>query len=219
MSTATSAVRLRRIGPSSAGIMLTPEEFDALPEEAFDDRYRYQLIRGVLVVSPVAAAAERGPNDLLGSLLLIYQETQPQGSALDATLPEQTIPTATNRRRCDRAIWVGLGRIPDVEKDLPAIVVEFVSSSRRDFLRDYEDKRREYAEAGVVEYWIIDRFRRIMTVHRNTPGGPAVVVVRESENYQTDLLPGFVLPLSRLLAQADLWPPKRRRRPRAGGNP
>jgi Uma2 family endonuclease len=105
---------------------------------------------------------------ILGHLFLTYQETHPQGSALDATLPEQTIPTTPNRRRCDRAVWVGLGRIPDEEKDIPVIVIEFVSGSRRDHLRDYEVKLREYITAGVIEYWIIDRFRRIMTVYWNT---------------------------------------------------
>jgi diguanylate cyclase (GGDEF)-like protein len=80
-------------------------------------------------------------------------------------------------------------------------------------------KLAEYLAVGVKEYWIIDRFRRMMTVHRNTPGGAVVIDVREADTYQTDLLPGFALPLSRLLAKADLWPPKRRRRPPSPGTP
>jgi Uma2 family endonuclease len=148
---------------------MTPEEFDALEPEDFVDHYRYELIRGVLVVTPHAGTAERDPNEELGYLLRRYRDDHPQGSALDQTLPEQTIPTTLNRRRADRAIWVGLGRIPDEEKDIPAIVVEFVSASRRDHRRDYEEKLQEYLAAGVREYWIIDRFRRIMTVNRNSP--------------------------------------------------
>jgi Uma2 family endonuclease len=97
-------------------------------------------------------------------------------------------------------------------------VIEFVSASRRDRLRDYEEKLREYTALGVKEYWIIDRFRRIMTVHQNRPAGVTTLVVAEAGSYQTDLLPGFVLPLARLLARADDWPRKtRKRRPPAPG--
>ena len=89
--------------------------------------------------------------------------------------------------------------------DVPTIAVEFVSRRRRDLLRDYEEKRREYLALGVAEYWIIDRFRRTMTVYHNPPRVPAEQVVAENEVYHTDLLPGFELPLARLLAVADQW--------------
>jgi hypothetical protein len=56
---------------------------------------------------------------------------------------------------------------------------------------------------GVVEYWIIDRFTRQMTVCRNAPEGLSELVVAEQDTYQTPLLPGFELPLARLLAVAD----------------
>src|SRR4051812_49283284 len=119
MSHHTTTAR-RRFGPRSAGISMTPEEFDSIPEAEWDGRYRYELIRGVLVVVPPPAAAERGPNDDLGFLLRLYRETHPQGAALDETLPEQTVVTVADRRRCDRAIWTGLGRTPDPERDVPS---------------------------------------------------------------------------------------------------
>jgi Uma2 family endonuclease len=164
-----------------------------------------------LIVSPQPGAGERVPNDELAYLLRQYRETLPHGSVIDETAPEQTVP-ATNRRRADRVIWTGLGRVPDLENDIPSIVIEFVSKRRRDALRDYETKRDEYRAAGVKQYWVIDRFRRIMTVYYLTPGGPTSEIVTELQTYQTDLLPGFVLPLSRLLAKADQW--KRPRKPR-----
>ena len=128
------------------------------------------------------------------------------------TMPERTVPGTPNRRRCDRAIWVGLGRLPDTTRDVPAIVIEFVSSRRRDAVRDYEEKRDEYLAAGVKEYWIVDRFRRIMTVYRKGLAGPTYDIVTETQSYETGLLPGFLLPLSRLLAKADDWTRARRRR-------
>ena len=65
-SMSTSKVRTQpKISPSSAGLRMTPQEFDALTR--FDERYRDELVRGVLVVSPPPTTAERCPNDELGS--------------------------------------------------------------------------------------------------------------------------------------------------------
>ncbi len=194
---------------------MTPGEFDAIPARRFKQGYRYELINGVLIVTPPVSDAEAGPNDELGHLLRTYKESHPQGGSLDSTMPERTAPGTPNRRRCDRAIWTGLGRVPDSAKDIPSIVVELVSAQRRDAVRDYELKRDEYMAAGVGEYWIIDRFRRIMTVHRKDASGPVSLVVKETESYQTKLLPGFELPLSRLLTAADelSLPHKKPRKP------
>ena len=206
----TSKVRtLPRVSPSCAGVRMTPEEFDALAN--FDDRYRYELVRGVLVVTPPPGPAERGPNDLLGHLLLTYKENHPQGFHLDDTLPEHDSQPGNDRRRADRVIWAGLGRQPDAETDIPTIAIEYVLPGKRNWLRDYEEKRREYLALGVVDYWVIDRFRRTMTVYRNPPRAPAEQVVAENEVYRTDLLPGFELPLARLLTVADKWPRKRKK--------
>jgi len=86
--------------------------------------------------------------------------------------------------------------------DVPAVVIEFVASRARDRKRDYEEKRAEYAAIGVKEYWVIDRFRRTLTVCR---GEEDLLVVKEDQTYQTDLLPGFELPLADLFAVADRW--------------
>src|SRR5262249_45896449 len=123
----------------------------------------------------------------------------------------QTVPT-TNRRRADRVIWTSLGRMPDPEIDVPTIVIEFVSKSRRDTVRDYLEKREGYLAAGVRGDWIIDRVCRTMTVYAATPSGPADCVLTADEVYRTDRLPGFELPLAKLLAIADRWITKRRDR-------
>ena len=52
------------LGPELAGSLLTAEEFDAA--EDADELYDYQLIQGVLVVTPPPSAGERSQNYLLG---------------------------------------------------------------------------------------------------------------------------------------------------------
>ena len=199
-----------RLGLRSSGILMTPEEFDDLPDYLFHRHLRFELINGVLIVTPPPGNGEIAPNSELGHLVWFYKHHHPQGSIVDVVLAEQTIFATPHRRRADHAIWTGLGRVPDVEKDIPSIVVEFVSASKRDHERDYLTKRAEYLAIGVREYWIVDRFQRIMTVYLNRPEGVASRIVKEAETYQTDLLPGFTLPLARLLARADDWPRKKR---------
>jgi Uma2 family endonuclease len=192
-----------RLDRAANGMVMTPEEFDAVDD--YDDRYRYELIHGVVVVSPIPSEAEGDPNEELGRWIRNYKESHPHGSVVDCTLPERYVRTRDSRRRADRVIWIGLGRVPDPLVDVPRIVVEFVSLRRRDWLRDYFEKQTEYMAVGVAEYWIIDRFRRRLTVYRATANGVVEVVVGEAEVYRTDLLPGFELPLARLFVLADLW--------------
>lgn len=190
------------LGPEHAGILMTLEEFDAI--EDYDDHYYYELIHGVLVVSPLPYVSETGPNEELGRMLLNYRDDHPQGKRLDATFPEQYVLTPISRRRADRVIWAGLGRPPKLKTETATIAAEFVSRAKRDRHRDYVEKREEYLAAGVAEYWIIDRFHRNMTVIRKTPGGVQEFLVQENETYSTPLLPGFELPLAKVLAAADL---------------
>ncbi|MEQ8849499.1 Uma2 family endonuclease [Botrimarina sp.] len=185
------------IGPESNGVLMTPGEYDATQE--WDDRYRYELVNGVLVVLPPPGFGERSPNDYLSYLLNKYREEHPNGNRVDATLPEQDVVCGDNRRRVDRAIWVGVGEAFDPNADVPTIAIEFVSGTARDRRRDYVDKRREYLAAGVKEYWVLDRFARRLTVFQ----GETVTAYGENEVYRPDLLPGFELPVRVLLERSE----------------
>ncbi len=90
---------------------------------------------------------ERDPNGELEYLLRLYQKTHPEGKAMDATASEHDAIIGANRRRVDRAIWCGLGRLPK-RKEVPTICVEFVSVGRRSHDRDYRGKRSEYKLLG-----------------------------------------------------------------------
>jgi Uma2 family endonuclease len=66
-------------------------------------------------------------------------------------------------------LWPGKYRDPDVSYFKPGritnphrqpegadLVIEIVSDGEEDRKRDLQTKRREYAEAGIAEYWIVD---------------------------------------------------------------
>lgn len=193
--------RISYIDATFNGVTMSPEEFDAIDD--WDPAYEYELIRGVVVVNPIASEGEADPNEDLGAMLRSYQVLHPQGKSLDKTLQERYVYLPDgSRRKADRLIWAGLGRRPHPKKETPTIIVEFVSRRARDRKRDYEIKRSEYIDLGVKEYWVINRFRRNMTVFR--PDGTELLIA-EHDRYQTPLLPGFELPLDRLFALSDEW--------------
>ena len=187
--------------PANNGITLAPWEFD---EAHFEPGFRYELIFGVLIVNPAPLLEERDPNGELEYLLRSYRKTHPEGKALDATASEHDVIVGANRRRVDRAIWCGLGRLPR-RTEVPTICVEFVSEGRRSQDRDYREKRNEYKSVGVREYWIIDRFSRHMHVIRFDRDNEEEFIVDESANYHSPQMPGFELPVGDILSFADRW--------------
>jgi Uma2 family endonuclease len=189
----------QRLSRRSNGMLMTTEEFLAI--EDCDPGYRYELVHGVVVVSPPPGAGERNPNDTLGFWIRLFQQSDARGKVVDETLPEQDIETATGVRRADRAIWIGLGRLPDPERDIPTIAIEFVSGSTRDRRRDFIEKRSEYAAAGVKEYWIVDRHRAQVVVCR----GMEPELILQDGVYQTPLIPGFELSIPALLAACNRY--------------
>lgn len=193
-----------QLTPTSAGLSMSPEEFDAIAD--YDDTVYYELINGVLVVTPISSRSDRAANDLLGHWLRTYQQGHCAETYNIDTIFNEYLRTRDNRRRADRVIWVARGDShPEPDVDIPTIVVEFVSPGKAAWRRDYIEKRDEYLEAGVLEYWVIDRFRRQLNAYYLQAGKPAERVVNEHEIYRPDLLPGFELPLAELLAAADRW--------------
>ncbi len=50
------------------------------------------------------------------------------------------------------------------EMPAPRLVVEVVSSGKKNRDRDLVDKRKQYAERGIAEYWLIDPEQQCITV-------------------------------------------------------
>lgn len=84
------------------------------------------------------------------------------------------------------------------------LVVEVVSEGRENRERDYVQKRREYAAAGIAEYWIVDPQQRTITVL-----GLDRDEYREFGVYQAGdiacsvLLPGFTCDVKKVFAKCD----------------
>lgn len=190
-----------RIAPDDNGRLMTPEVFDLI--EDYEEGWRYELIQGVLVVNPIPRKPSRGMAVKLMHMLENYGDKFGKDIEFFTVLFEEEIRLPNgNRRRCDVAIWLELGRNPQPD-DVPTITVEFVSKRKADVKRDYVDKRADYLEAGISEYWIIDRFQRTMTALKNRRGRWQERRLSEGDKYTTPFLPGFELNIAELFTRAD----------------
>jgi len=199
MSTTEQPIAFR-VDLELAGVPMTRAEFDAI--EDYDEFFLYELIRGVLVVRDFPDEASRLMCERLGYWIQTYAE---KVHAQIESVYGHYLYFGDSSRRADRVIWAGLGRAPQPLVDVPAIVIEFPSAGRAAWTRDYIEKRRDYLEFGVREFWVINRFERLMTVYTEEAGKPVERRIAESEVYQSPLLQGFELPLARLLAVAGKW--------------
>jgi Uma2 family endonuclease len=128
------------------GRPLTRADLDRMP----DDGHRYELVDGVLVVSP---SPRRVHQRAVLRLLRLLDDACPRefevlGAPFDVVLAEDTvlIPDVIVARRADLT-----------ERDLPAapaLAVEVLSPSTRRF--DLMLKRSRLEAAGAVAYWVVD---------------------------------------------------------------
>jgi Uma2 family endonuclease len=87
------------------------------------------------------------------------------------------------------------------------LVMEVVSDDPKDKKRDYEEKLRDYAEAKVAEYWIVDCERRLVIVHQLD--GNRYVVHGEftpGQKASSVLLNGFEINVEEMFASVEEIP-------------
>lgn len=124
---------------------MTPEDFDELPEV---EGARFELVEGNLLVMNAAYVPWHGK--------MIYQVLSWFERQGRPAYPECGIKLGKDRRTCDIGVFY---REPPLRRGLHqpnalAIVVEVVSEESR--IRDHVEKPRQYAEASIPEYWIVD---------------------------------------------------------------
>ena len=105
--------------------------------------------------------------------------------------PDVCVMLGKHRDRRARKLWHGAD-----------VVVEVVSESNR--LHDLVTKRREYAQHGIPEYWIVDPTNRTVTVLTLVRGtyAEAGVFAAGGATLASPLLPGFTLDVAAMFDEA-----------------
>jgi Uma2 family endonuclease len=193
---ATTVAAPLRVGLADHGRTMTLEEFREAEEE---DGYRYELARGVLEVSEV-------PNDPHGVVVCnLYRAVTRYGDHHPGIILRYGggnefrfwLPHMISSRHPDLGV-VLRGAPKDWRgRRLPALAADVVS--RGSVKRDYEIKREEYLAYGLLEYWIVDPLKRIVTVLTRRGDTWDEAVFRDEQVIVSLVLPGLTT------AVAELW--------------
>jgi len=164
-----------------------------------DDGFRYELIDGVICMSPSPTPNHQNIALRISSWILAHLERHPVGTVLaDVDVHLGIGPNGGDLvYRPDIVFLRGdpSARLPARIVGAPALVVEIVSSSSRRL--DSETKKNDYERCGVSEYWLVDPEVRAFTFYR-LQDGRYVEVPPQDDKFASQALPGFVLDLSRV---------------------
>ena len=141
----------------------TEEEYLALP-----DRRLVEFSQGFIEVLTMPTTTHQWTVLFLYRMLEAFCSSQGKGTVLVAPLkvrlwpgkfrdPDVVMLLAEHERRIGDAYWDGAD-----------LVMEIVSEDDRG--RDLDVKRREYARAGILEYWIVDpreEMIRVLSLQEN----------------------------------------------------
>ena len=116
---------------------------------------------------------------LLHQLIVIYfldairsylQQQQVGGLVLVAPMPTRLFPGTI---REPDVLYISPEHLPEDLNDYPQridLAIEVVSEGAEARKRDYDDKRVDYAKAGISEYWIVDPQQSLVTILTLTSG-------------------------------------------------
>ena len=176
----------------SAATKMTYEQLCLLPE----DRNRYELFDGELVMTPSPVARHQEIVGRLHALLLAHVRANSLGKVFVA--PLDAIFDQYNVLQPD-ILYVSRKRVSEVVKEriegAPDFVVEVLSPST--FYNDLRRKMVIYSQFGVQEYWIVDPETQTIELYQRVGEGlqPARKFSSQ-ETFQSPLLVGFQLPVS-----------------------
>lgn len=198
--TATKTMTLKATRTSARqggyhGLRMSAEQYLQLE----DDGTRYELIDGVVTMSPSALPHHQKVATRIAVQIGSFLETHPVGEVYT----EVDVHLGVGPRGGDLVYWPDVvflreERVPGPGQHIkgpPDLVVEVVSSDRRRY--DYETKKDDYEGCGVHEYWIIDPELQQMTFYRRREDR-FVEIQPEGDKLPSEAIPGFSLDLAKV---------------------
>jgi Uma2 family endonuclease len=129
----------------------TYADYAALP----DDGNRYEIIAGVLYMTPAPSTGHQITSNVIATLLTIHVQFAGHGKVLTAPVDVELAPDTVVQPDIVVILSANLDRItPSRIIGAPDLVVEILSPGTAGY--DRREKQDAYARAGVGEYWIVD---------------------------------------------------------------
>src|SRR5687768_6929321 len=123
-----------------------------------------ELVDGSLEVLPMPTIFHQGIVRFLFGLLFNFASVEKRGTVYFAPLP---IHIRAKTFREPDVVYIAKEHLQLLEGkylSMADLVMEVVSEDAESHRRDYEKKRRDYAEVGIPEYWIVDPQAERITV-------------------------------------------------------
>ena len=175
------------------GVRMTADEFFDLP----DDGYRYELVQGVVVMSP----SPKPRHQLVATEILRQLANYLHARRIGRVLPDTDVHLGRDVAGKDFVyrpdILFILAERWRIENNRlvgpPDLAVEVVSPGSRRF--DSQTKKEDYERFGLREYWLVDPERRSMTFYRRDDQGRFVEALIDGDVFRSEAVPGFELEL------------------------
>lgn len=180
-------------------IALTDEQFEQLARTNRDVRLE-RTANGELILMPPTGGETGNRNLEIVTDLGTWNRATKLGVAFDSSTGFRLPNGAT---RSPDAAWVRQERwealSPEDRKRFPPLCPDFVIElcSESDDWPVLQTKMREYVENGLILGWLIDPKARLVEIYRQ--GASVEALTSPTELSGEDVLPGFVLDLSRIL--------------------
>lgn len=134
------------------------------------DGWKYEIIDGVLYMSPPPLISHQDVSMRLSGGMHFYARNHKLGKVLTAPcgvrLPGQKVPVEPD------ILFVQQERLAIIEEryieGAPDLIVEILSPSNMNY--DLETKFKLYQLAGVVEYWLVNTWDKLVTIYNLVDG-------------------------------------------------
>jgi Uma2 family endonuclease len=162
-----------------------------------------ELADGRLEVLPMPTEVHQAIAGFLYHALLAFVTARDLGKV---PFPPLRVRVASGKIRQPDVLFLGKQNLHKRHNrvwDGADLVMEVVSDDPKDRVRDYEEKRVEYARGGIAEYWIVDPQKQTVIVYRLEEGQYVVHgEYRTGDAATSALLVGFEIDVAALFAAA-----------------
>lgn len=176
---------------------MTADEFLA---QEWPDRRRRELIDGVVVVHDV----NRVRGDMTNVIAALVGWTR-QGPRRGLSMLSIDVQLGSGEIAAPDVLWYSHDRIIDVRAQPPYPMPDIAIEVREPGTGALGAEKSAYERAGLRELWVIEQEEgRVVAFRRSAPAGPIFdvsVELQAGDVLTSDLLPGFLLPVTEILAR------------------
>ncbi|WP_013320239.1 Uma2 family endonuclease [Gloeothece verrucosa] len=169
----------------------TVRDLEVLPQS---EGVRYEIINGELFVT---RAPHRKHQQISGKIFR-YLDAWSEISGLGQTILAPGIIFSDADNVIPDVVWISKERLAVVEDEAghltgaPELIIEVLSPGEENERRDKEAKLKLYSVTGVLEYWIVDRFKKQVEIYRRDNARLTLVATLYNKDEITStLLPDF----------------------------